>query len=371
MKIGIVCYPSLGGSGVIATELGHQLALRGHEIHFISYEEPFRMHPHDCHTYFHQVDINRYHLFKYPDYALALAVKMATVAKEHDLDILHVHYAIPHATSAFLAKQLLNGSKKPAVITTLHGTDITLIGRDPSYYDIVKFSIEQSDAVTAVSNDLRDETIHSFKIDKPVEVIYNFFKPIPKLMGTKPLRKSFVSADEKLLIHSSNFRFLKRTDDLIAIFREIKKKVNCKLLLLGAGEGIQHLHELVRQYRLTEDVMFLGKNRYVDAYMCSADLLLLPSERESFGLVALEAMAYGIPVIATAVGGLPEVVEDGKTGLLSRMGDVDKMANDAIELLTNDKKYQQFSQEGIKQAREKFSADLIVSDYIKCYERLV
>lgn len=370
MKIGIVCYPSLGGSGVLATELGHELALRGHEIHFITYEMPFRLKIEDPNIFFHEVEINQYDLFKYPDYALTLAVKLAAVSQRWNLDILHVHYAIPHATSAYLAKQIL-GTIKPRVITTLHGTDITLVGRDPAYFQIVKFSIEKSCGVTAVSNSLKEQTCKYFKINKEIEVIYNFFIPNKDLEGKKPQRKSFVREGEKLLLHSSNYRSVKKVDDVVRIFAEVRKKVKCKLLFLGTGNGLDDIYEMINTLGFRDDVFFLGKNREVDSYVCSADLFLLPSEQESFGLAALEAMAYGVPVIATRVGGLPELIEDGKTGFLFPVGDVDHMAEKAIQLLTNEQEYSQVSQNAKKAACEKFCVDKILPQYLAYYEKIL
>lgn len=368
MKIGIVCYPTLGGSGVVATELGHVLAARGHQVHFITYEIPFRLRINDKNIFFHQVEINRYDLFKYPDYALPLAVKMASVSKKYDLDILHVHYAIPHATSAYLAKQIL-GSSKPAVITTLHGTDITLVGRDPAYYQVVKYSIEHSDGVTAVSDNLQQQTIDYFKIGKPIEVIHNFFIPRRELIGKKPLRDQFIQGDEKLLIHASNFRSVKRPEDVVQIFLKVRKKVKCKLLFLGTGAGIEGVRQLVHDHNIESEVFFLGENREIDPYVASADLMLLPSSQESFGLVALEAMSYGVPVIATRVGGVPEVIEHGKTGYLSEPGDISTMANYAIELLSDPDGYQNMSRAAQKRAMEQFCVSKILPEYVAFYEK--
>ncbi len=370
MKIGIVCYPSLGGSGILATELGHQLALLGHEIHFISYEIPFRLRFETKKIFFHRVEINRYDLFKYPDYALTLSVKIAAISKKYNLDVLHVHYAIPHATSAFLAKQLL-GTSRPVVITTLHGTDITFVGIDPSYFEIVKFSIEKSDGVTAVSENLKETTMKYFDIQKPIEVIHNFFIPHGDLIGTQNMRESYIKEGEKLILHSSNFRALKRVGDVIKIFTKMKKKIECKLLLLGTGPEVDNIYQMVQDHHLDEDVCFLGINQEIDSYIASADLLLLPSEQESFGLVALEAMTYGVPVIGANVGGLPEVVENGITGYLCPVGDIDGMANHAIELLSDNIAYEKMSQQSIKRAREKFSVSHIINHYVQFYEYIL
>ena len=257
MKIGIVCYPTLGGSGVVGTELGHLLAELGHEVHFIAYEMPFRLRMANKNVFFHEVEINRYDLFKYPDYALPLAVKMASVSKDYDLDILHVHYAIPHATSAYLAKQIL-GTIRPVVITTLHGTDITLVGRDPSYFQIVKYSIENSHGVTAVSENLRQQTLEFFHTSKPIEVIPNFFNPKRSVAGKAQFRDQFIKGEEKLLIHSSNFRPVKRPEDVLQIFLILRKQMKCKLIFLGSGAGIEEIRQLVRDNNVEKGGLFLG-----------------------------------------------------------------------------------------------------------------
>jgi len=297
-------------------------------------------------------------------------VKIASVSKECDLDILHVHYAIPHATSAYLAKQIL-GKKKPAVITTLHGTDITLVGRDPAYYQVVKYSIEHSNGVTAVSENLRQQTLDYFHLGKPIEVIHNFFIPKRDLIGKKPLRDQFVQGDEKLLIHASNFRSVKRPEDVVKIFLEVKKQIKSKLLFLGSGAGIEDVRQLVSDHGIDDDVYFQGENREIDPYVASADLLLLPSSQESFGLVALEAMSYGVPVISTKVGGIPEVVEDGKTGYLSEPGDISAMAKHAIELLSDADLYQKMSDASRKRAREEFCVSKILPQYVAFYEKAI
>lgn len=368
MKIGIVCYPTMGGSGIVATELGHELALLGHEIHFITYDIPFRLRLEENNIFFHEVEINQYDLFKYPDYALTLAVKIAEVAERCQLDLLHVHYAIPHATSAFLANQLLK--KHLPIVTTLHGTDITLVGQDPAYFQIVKFSIEQSNGISAVSQSLKDQTCHYFDICNPVEVIHNFFVPKPECLG-KPLRHLFVVGNEKLLIHSSNYRNVKRPVDVVRIFMEVRKEISSKLLFLGSGEGLEAVRSFVNDNNLSSDVYFVGRSRDIDPYMASADLFLLPSSQESFGLAALEALAYGVPVVASRVGGLPEVVENGKTGYLVDVGDIKKMAEQSLHLLTNDDLYASFSDEAVRQAANKFSPKKIVSAYEALYGKVL
>lgn len=371
MRIGIVCYPTVGGSGVVATELGHELAKRGHEVHFITYALPFRLRLEEENIYFHEVEINQYDLFQYPDYALTLAVKIASVAECHRLDILHVHYAIPHATSAYLAKQILEAQGCPlSVVTTLHGTDITLVGIDRAYYQVVKFSIEKSDAVTAVSENLRTHTAEAFEIKRPIELIYNFFIPKEQYMSKRPCREEFVSEGEKLIVHASNYRPVKRVIDVIHVFERVRKKVPSKLLLLGTGPELDGVRRYVQKQGLEGVVHFLGVTREVDPYIASGDLFLLPSEQESFGLVALESMSYGVPVVASTAGGLPEVVEDGICGYLSPCGDISGMAEGALKLLTDEALYRSMSEKSKERANNYFSAEKIVSQYESLYERL-
>lgn len=370
MKIGMVCYPSVGGSGILATELGHELAARGHQVHFIAYDVPFRLDLAKPNIFFHEVEISHYDLFKYPDYALALAVKMAAVAKEYGLDLLHVHYAFPHATSAFLAKQLLE-NHNVKVVTTLHGTDITLVGREPAYFQIIKFSIEQSDGITAVSHSLRKQICCQFGIKRDVEIIYNFFCPQPDLIGKKPYRNLFVNDKQKLLVHSSNYRFVKRPADVFHVFSYVRENIDCKLLLIGSGSGMDEIRALADEQNLSDSVICLGRNRNTDPYVASGDLFLLPSSLESFGLAALEAMAYGLPVVASDIGGIPELVEHGKTGYLAPVGDIQKMGDYAVELLTNEQKYQAFSQAASQRAANEFSAHKIVPLYEDYYSSLL
>jgi len=370
VKIGIVCYPSLGGSGILATELGHGLAALGHEIHFITYEIPFRLRLEDRNIYFHEVEIHQYDLFKYPDYALTLAVKIAEISELYDLDILHVHYAIPHATSAYLAKKILH-VKKLAIITTLHGTDITLVGKDPAYFQIVKFSIENSCGVTAVSKWLQQQTSEYFGITKPIEVIYNFFNPKPELLHKKPMKHHFVKPEEKLLLHSSNYRAIKRPVDVVRIFQEVRKHVPCKLLFLGTGKGLDEVRNAVSEFHLEKEVLFLGKNKHIDQYVASADLFLLPSSQESFGLAALEAMAYGVPVVSSDVGGLPELIEQGISGFMAPVGNIQKMAEYSIQLLTDKNLYEKVSEAAQKRAAEKFCMEKILPQYVQFYEKIL
>lgn len=370
MKIGIVCYPSQGGSGVVATELGHALANRGHEIHFITYDKPFRLKMDNENIYFHKVNIASYDLLKYPDYGLNLAVKMIEIATKFDLDIIHVHYAIPHATSAYLAKQILNHDK-PKIITTLHGTDITLVGKDPSYFPIVKYSIEKSCGITAVSQSLKEQTQKYFSISNPIKVIHNFFSADKQLRKVKPLRDMFVKGEEKIILHSSNFRAIKRPLDVLEIFLKINKKIPSKLVLLGRGPELKSLEAKVDQLNIQNEVYFVGESIYVDPYVASADLFLLPSEQESFGLSALEAMAYGVPVIATNVGGIPEVVHNGNTGYLSNVGDISKMAEDSIRLLKDGKLYSKISECAQEIAEKNFSLNKILNQYENFYQNIL
>jgi len=369
MKIGIVCYPSLGGSGVLATELGHELAKAGHQVHFITYEPPFRLRLEEDNLFFHQVEMNQYELIRYPDYALALSVKIAEVAEHYDLDILHAHYAVPHAISAYLARQLI-GKQRPAIITTLHGTDITLVGRDPAYFKIVRFSIEQSDAVTAVSEDLRCKTQEYFHIDRPIEVIYNFFTPSRDAAREgNVIHDRLVEEAEALLVHASNFRHVKRVDDVIAIFDQVQKTRPAKLLLVGGGVGVEEARREVSSRGLDDRVIFWGKQTQVDACIAAGDLFLLPSSQESFGLAALEAMAYGVPVIASKVGGIPEVVDDGTTGYLRACGDVNEMAQAAIELLSNKDLHQTMSAAAKSRVQDNFDVSHILPKYLDLYKR--
>lgn len=370
MKIGIVCYPTLGGSGILATELGHELAARGHTVHFITYEQPFRLRLDTENLFFHEVDLNQYDLIRYPDYALALAVKLHSVAREFDLDVLHVHYAIPHATSAYLARQLL-GKSRPVIITTLHGTDITVVGRDPAYFEIVRFSIEHSDGVTAVSHYLRRQTLEYFKIQRPIEVIYNFFTPRSDLGYDVYLRDQHTPNGEKLLIHASNFRPVKRVTDVIRIFAKVRQSIKCKLMLLGTGVGIEDARDTAKDLGVMEDVLFLGKQVNVDVCTATSDVFLLPSSQESFGLAALEAMAYGVPVVASTVGGIPEVVHDGETGFLKPVGDIDGMAARTLEILQDDALAKRLGENGRQRARDHFTVERILPKYEAYYERIL
>lgn len=372
MNIGITCYPVAGGSGIVATELGQKLAEHGHQVHFISYAIPFRLDKFRQNVFYHGVETTAYPLFKHPPYTLALASKMAQVASQNELDILHVHYAVPHATCAFLAKQMIT-CRIPKIITTLHGTDITLVGSDPSYYDITKFSINSSDGVTAVSTYLAEETKEVFKIDNGIEVIPNFidsnrFNPAK---GTCCSRKNFVPNGEFLITHISNFRPVKRTIDVIDIFEKISKKLPAKLLLIGEGPDAILARRQINKKNLNGSVQFLGNQSAVEEILPLSDLFLLPSEEESFGLAALEALACGVPVIGTTGNGLVEVIDDNVNGFLKPVGDTTAMAEAGIELLSNEPRLKKFKENAARIAKEKFNADKIVAQYEQYYEKVL
>ncbi len=369
MKIGITCYPTYGGSGVVATELGKALAMRGHQIHFISYAMPMRLDRFYDNIFYHEVEMASYPLFEFPLYTPALASKMVEVAKFEKLDILHVHYAVPHAISAFLAKQIIGNSIK--IITTLHGTDITLVGLEPSFLHMMKFIIEQSDGVTAVSQFLKDKTITNFKIDKDIEVIHNFINPeIFKRTDNPELRKSIAPNNEKIITHTSNFRPVKRVPDVIKTFSEILKKVNAKLILIGDGPDRSACELLCRELNICEHVKFFGKQTDIIPILSISDLFLIPSQSESFGLAALEAMACEVPVISSNVGGLPELQIHGETGYIAEIGDVDRMAKYCIDLLTNDTKLKRFSSAARNRAVSAFNEDNIVIEYEMYYKKI-
>src|SRR5947199_7451984 len=365
MKIGITCYPTYGGSGVVATELGLELAERSHEVHFISYAQPIRLTAPHPNIHYHEVEVSRYPLFDYPPYDLALATRMAEVSELYDLDLLHVHYAIPHSVSALLARQMLaakpRGRRLPFV-TTLHGTDITLVGLDRSYLPITRFSIEQSDGVTAVSQYLKERTMRELDVRNNIQVIYNFVNCDVYCRGEKSsqLREEYAPNGEKLLVHLSNFRPVKRVTDTIEIFERIRKQVPSRLLLIGDGPDRSRAEWLAVQKGIHDDVLFLGKQEQVYENLSVSDIMLLPSELESFGLAALEAMACEVVPIATRVGGIPELIEHGQSGYLADVGDVDSMANYAIELLKNDDLLQQMRKASRAVAQSRFCSTLII-----------
>jgi L-malate glycosyltransferase len=375
MKIGITCYPTYGGSGVVATELGIELAARGHDIHFITYSQPFRLTGREANIHFHEVAVTNYPLFEHPPYDLALATRMAEVAQFYSLDLLHVHYAIPHSVSALLARQMLasRGHHLP-FITTLHGTDITLVGLDRSYLPITRFGIEQSDGVTAISSYLRDRTRVAFGITSEIEVIRNFvncdvYVRNPALVDT--MRGRYAAPGERLLVHLSNFRPVKRIRDVVEVFARVAREVPARLMLIGDGPDRSVAEYLAREHNIQDRVHFIGKQDNVNELLPLADLMLMPSEMESFGLAALEAMACGVPTIATDVGGVPELIDDGRNGLLFGVGDVDSMAVAAIALLRDETRLRQISEAGRKTAQDHFCASRVIPLYEEYYDRVV
>ncbi|WP_438432377.1 N-acetyl-alpha-D-glucosaminyl L-malate synthase BshA [Gorillibacterium sp. sgz500922] len=370
LKIGITCYPTLGGSGVVATELGKLLAERGHEIHFITHSIPFRLGRFHRNIYFHEVEVSDYYVFKYPPYDLALANKLAQVARIEQLDLLHVHYAIPHAVCALLAKQMVGDQLK--VVTTLHGTDITVLGEDPSIRGLIQYAINQSDAVTAVSDDLIQETRRLLDITRPIELVYNFVdKRVFYPRDMSKLRSEFASPEEKLLLHMSNFRPVKRVMDVVDIFAKVNERVPSRLLMVGDGPDISGVMNRVESLGLKDRVIFCGKQDAVAEILSLSDLMLLPSEKESFGLVALEAMACGVPTVGSLAGGIPELVEDGVSGFLSPIGDTASMAENAIRLLTDQELYERVSAACLQRARHTFCNDRISMEYEDIYYQVL
>ncbi|MEJ7610735.1 MAG: N-acetyl-alpha-D-glucosaminyl L-malate synthase BshA [Ferruginibacter sp.] len=372
MNIAIVCYPTYGGSGVLATELGKALADKGHNIHFITYREPVRLSGFHTNIFYHEVRVPTYPLFDFPPYETALASTMVDVVKNHDIDLLHVHYAIPHASAAYMAKQILaKQAKHIPVITTLHGTDITLVGRDKTYSPVVTFSMEESDLLTAVSENLKEETYRNFSIDKPIEVIYNFVDV--KRFHKKPISafKQLIAPNgERIIIHASNFRKVKRVDDVIKTFQLIAKEIPAKLLLIGDGPERPQLEAMTRNCADKDDIRFLGKQEQMEDLLPIADLFLLPSEYESFGLAALEAMAAEVPVISTNAGGLPEIILNGNCGYMSDVGDVEDMSRNALSILKDDKVFATFKANALKQA-QRFDIDNIVPQYEALYRKVL
>ncbi|WP_400191986.1 N-acetyl-alpha-D-glucosaminyl L-malate synthase BshA [Hymenobacter sp. B81] len=372
MNIGIVCYPTFGGSGVVATELGKALAQKGHRVHFITYSQPVRLDFFNENLFYHEVYIPPYPLFQFPPYELALASKMVDIVQNEKLDVLHVHYAIPHASAAYMAKQILRtkGISIP-VITTLHGTDITLVGKDASYEPVVTFSINQSDAVTSVSADLKEETYRYFAIEKDIEVIPNFINLERfRKQAKEHFRTAIAPEGEKLLIHTSNFRSVKRVDDVVHIFDGVRQQMPAKLLLVGDGPDRPRIEKLCRELNLSShDVRFLGKLEAVEEVLSVSDLFLMPSEKESFGLAALEAMACEVPVISTNAGGIPELNLHGQTGMVSEVGAVDDMVKNALYVLA-DENLPRFKAAARARAEE-FAVDHIVPRYEACYQRAI
>jgi L-malate glycosyltransferase len=372
MRIGIVCYPTFGGSGVLATELGKALAQKGHQVHFITYRQPVRLSGFTPNIFYHEVQVPTYPLFDYPPYETALASTMVDVIKNNNLDLLHVHYAIPHASAAYMAKKILEAEgKNIPVITTLHGTDITLVGRDKTYAPVVAFSINQSDAITAVSNNLRDETYKIFTIEKDIEVIYNFVDV--QRFSRKPIdafKKVIAPNGERILLHASNFRKLKRVPDVVKIFYEVQKEIPSKLLFVGDGPERQPAEELARSLGICDEVRFVGKQEQMEDILAIADLFLLPSEYESFGLAALEAMAAGVPVVSSNAGGLKEINIDGETGYMANVGEVLTMSRKALDILRDDETLNAFKKRAAAYAK-RYDIANIVPLYEKLYERFL
>lgn len=370
LKIGITCYPTLGGSGVVATELGKLLAEKGHEVHFITHSMPFRLGKFDRNIFYHEVEVNDYYVFKYPPYDLSLASKLAQVAQLESLDLLHVHYAIPHAVCALLAKQMVGDHLK--VVTTLHGTDITVLAQDESLSDLIRYAINQSDAVTAVSQDLIEETRRLLSIDKPIDLAYNFVdKRVYYPREVTALRKEFAQPDEKILIHISNFRPVKRVTDVVEIFNQVSKDVPSRLLFVGEGPELSKVLCRVKELGLLDRVTFCGKQDDVAQLLSLSDVMLLPSEKESFGLVALEAMACGVPTVASNTGGIPELIVHGESGFLADIGDIDQMAHYTKQLLTDSALYEKVTEACLYRARYTFCNDLITRQYEEMYYRVL
>lgn len=372
MNIGIVCYPTYGGSGVVATELGKALASRGHKVHFITYSQPARLDFFNENLFYHEVNVSTYPLFDYPPYETSLASRLVDVVKFEKLDILHVHYAIPHASAAVFAKHILasEGIRIP-VITTLHGTDITLVGRDKTYTPVISYSINESDGVTTVSESLKRETLELFDVKKEIKVIPNFvdfsrFSKKPK----DHFRKVIAPNGEKMIIHTSNFRKVKRVGDVVRVFQKINEKTPSRLLLIGDGPERINIEMLCRELNIASLITFLGKQEAVEEILSICDLFILPSEHESFGLAALEAMACELPVISSNTGGIPELMIDGVTGFMSNVGDVEKMANDALLILEDAETLKRFKNNALARARE-FSIDAILPQYESFYSSVL
>jgi N-acetyl-alpha-D-glucosaminyl L-malate synthase BshA len=372
MKIGIVCYPTFGGSGVVATELGKALANNGHQVHFITYSQPARLDFFSENLYYHEVSVSQYPLFDYPPYEIVLASKLVDVVRFEGLDLLHVHYAIPHASAAFMAKQILAtyGIHIP-VVTTLHGTDITLVGKDVTFKPVVTFSINQSDGVTSVSEDLKRSTYEHFDIQKDIKVIPNFIDLTRFSLKPKDhFKKAIAPNNERILVHTSNFRKVKRATDVIRIFKKVNEKIPSKLLMVGDGEDRVNCEALCREFKICENVRFLGKQDAVEEILSVADLFVMPSHSESFGLAALEAMACKVPVISSNTGGLPELNVQGVTGFLSDVGDVDDMAKNAIYILEDSKRLAEFKENALNRAKE-FDLSRILPVYEQFYKEVL
>jgi len=377
MRIGITCYPTYGGSGVVATELGIELAALGHEVHFISYSQPFRLAGRDEGIYYHEVPVSSYPLFEFPPYDLALASRMAEVAEFNELDLLHVHYAIPHSVSALLARQMLaaRGRRLPFV-TTLHGTDITLVGLDRCYLPITRYAIQESDGVTSISDYLKEETVKHFDVTRPIEVIGNFvncdlYRPYKDEAKRAEARRRLAAPEEAILMHLSNFRPVKRVVDVVKIFAQVARELPAQLVLVGDGPDRSAAEWLAHDLGIQRKVHFMGKLERVDEVLPLADILLMPSELESFGLAALEAMACKVPSVATRVGGVPELIDDGVTGLLYEVGDIDGMAAGALSLLKDRDRLVAMRDASRKTAQKRFCSSLVVPHYVRYYKQVL
>jgi len=372
VKVGITCYPTYGGSGIVATELGLELANRGHEVHFITYANPIRLDPGIPRIHYHEVEVSTYPLFQYPPYCLALASRMVDVAESYRLDLLHVHYAIPHSISAMLAKDMLASSRRLPFITTLHGTDITLVGTEPSYFPITKFSIERSDGVTCISEYLKRQTEEVFGVRNEIRVIRNFVNcDVYKPVARKAMAKCYAPDDTKLLIHVSNFRPVKRVHDCLRILAEVVRVVPAHLLMLGDGPDRGPAEHLARELKVDRHVLFLGKQDHVERIIPLAQVLLMPSDLESFGLVALEAMACGVVPVATRVGGVPELITDGEDGFLEAPGDIAALAARVVSLLSDDTLHYRMAMAGRWNASERFCSEKIIPQYEQYYEDVI
>lgn len=371
MKIGITCYPTVGGSGVVATELGKMLAEKGHEIHFITSSTPFRLNRLYANIFSHQVDVNSYSVFQYAPYDIALATKIAEVIKNEELDLLHVHYAIPHAVCAILGRDMAGSDI--GIVTTLHGTDITVLGTDSSLKDAIRYGIEKSDVVTAVSDSLKQQTYDMIAPDKKIETVHNFVDEREYyLRDSAKLKEELgIGAHEKVLIHVSNFRKVKRVEDVVSTFAKVQKAVGAKLLLVGDGPEMSRIHQQVKDLQIEQEVLFLGKRDNLSELYSMSDVKLLMSEKEAFGLVLLEAMACGVPAIGTQVGGIPEIIEPGENGFLVELGDIDAAADAAICILTDDKLHEKMSTTALETATKRFSSEKILAEYETLYARLL
>jgi N-acetyl-alpha-D-glucosaminyl L-malate synthase BshA len=374
MKIGITCYPTYGGSGVVATELGIELAARGHEVHFISYAQPFRLTGREERIHFHEVSVSNYPLFEFPPYSLALASRMSEVANYYNLDVLHVHYAIPHSVSALLARQMLARTRRLPFVTTLHGTDITLVGADRAYLPITRYAIDESDGVTSISDYLRRKTAETFGTTRPIEVISNFvncdlYVRNPQI--TPAIRAQYAAPDEAVLVHLSNFRPVKRVQDVIQVFACVAREMPARLLMVGDGPERSSAEWLATSLKISDRVNFLGKLDQVNELLPATDLMLLPSEMESFGLAALEAMSCEVPTIGTNVGGVPELIEHGVTGLLFPVGDVDAMAQAAVALLQDRARLRTMATAARQRAQKTYCASRVIPQYEEFYRSLL